>query len=318
MTILFAGGELSAFSASDFTNVTEATASTGRDTTYTRSAIVITNPAAWIETPVFASATTLWVHAEWQTGSASVSGVPITFYNSVGTAVFRLNGTAGPVLQMQYWNGSTWTNIGTSFGYTSATRYTIDIKLVCGSSGSAELYVSGSLISSASATMTAVTNVNKLRLSNTISSSYWTQIIAADESTVGWKLATLAPTADGANTTWTGTYADVDEATTVSDTDFISSANADEVETFTASDASGAGFTVKALVVAARARSGSGPQNIQMAVRSAGANYFSSSVANIGAGYAGLQAVFSTDPATGSAWTLANANSAEIGVKSVA
>lgn len=322
MTILFAGGELSAFVASDLANVTEVTTTALRDTTFSRSAISVNGNIAYAEGAYVASATTAWFHCEINIGANSANGPLLVFYNSSGTAVFRLNVPNFNVMQMQYWNGSAWTDIGTSYTFPTSTRFTIDIKIICGASGSASLYTAGSLIGTASATMTAVTNIAKVRLysNSSFTAAGYSQIIAADEPTVGWRLATLAPSANGANTTWTNDYTAVDEATTVDDADFITSSTAAEVETYAATDApSGTGMGVKAVVVTARAKIGAtGPQNLQMAVRSAGTNYFSSNVTGLGAGFAGVQAVFALDPATAAAWTLANCNSAEIGVKSIA
>lgn len=322
MTVLFAGSELTSFLPSDPALVLDNTATTAaRDTAYSRAALSISQSTSYADGTLTASATTCWWHGEVYIGASSASQALITLFNSSAVAVFRLYVSASSTLQMQYWNGSAWTNIGATWVYSGSTRYTFDMKVVCGSSGVAEFYVGGTLITSGTATMTSVTNIAKMRLSSNSSSlTYYSQVIAADESTIGWKLPTLAPTGNSAtNTAWTGDYTGVDEAV-LDDVDTITSASAGGVETFTMSDAPTlSGYAVKAVVVSMRARNAAtGPQNIQAAVRSAAANYFSGTLTGIGTGYAPLLAVFATDPATSAAWTLANANAAELGVKSVA
>lgn len=322
MTILFAGGELTSFVPTDTTNVTESTTAAQRDTVYSRSAVSVNGITAYAEGTYISSATTAWFHAELYIGANSNNGPLLVFYNSAGTAVFRLNVPNFNVMQMQYWNGSAWTDIGASYTFPTSTRFAIDIKIVCGSSGSASLYVTGTQVSTATATMTSVTNIAKVRLysNSSFTAVSYSQCVAADESTVGWKLATLAPSANGANTAWTNDFAAVDEPATMDDTDFITSSVAGDVETFVATDApTGTGLGVKALVVTARAKIGAtGPQNLQMAVRSGGANYFTGNVPGLAAGFNGVLGVFNTDPATSATWTPANLNSAEIGVKSIA
>lgn len=321
MTIPFAGGEMEAFTIAAGSPV-ESTAGGSFDSTYSRCAIALPGSGAAVNTPVLGSLTTAWIHFEYSTAFISNAGrTHAQMLNSSGTPVFRLQYSAGGgVLQPQYWNGSAWTNIGSTFTI-STSRAAIDVKIVCGGSGSMEVYLGGSLVASGSASMTAVTNIDKGQFIDNIggSISYYSQVVVATVSTVGWKFFTRPPTADGANTAWTGTFADVDE-TTLSDADYITTAVADDVETFTRAAITLGSGTVKAVVASMRAKNdGVSPVNVQGALRRGGTNYFSGNLA-INSGFGPAVAVWETDPSTGVAWVGSDAASTalEFGAKAIA
>ena len=147
------------------------------------------------------------------------------------------------------------------------------------------------------------------------------QVILADESTLGWKLASLNPTGNGANTQWTGNYTDVDEFVFDS-TDFLEALSTGLIETSTMSDLNAllGSFNVKAVAFATRAEndSGSSVNDIQATLRISGTNYFSG---NLGLAKDGtdhsVQTIFATNPATGGSWSQSVVNALEAGLKSV-
>jgi hypothetical protein len=143
-------------------------------------------------------------------------------------------------------------------------------------------------------------------------------MIVQDQSTIGFVLGTCVPSGAGSTSAWTGAYTDIDEAVT-SDADFISSGTANQVSTFAQTAIPTlTGYVVRAVCVSARAKRGSsGPQNIRMALRSAGTNYFSGSDISLGLGYAPVQTIWATDPATSAAWVNTAISSLEPGVKSI-
>lgn len=281
----------------------------------------------YFETPAFvgaSSVTTFGLHWEYYSGSLTSSNTLIQCYNSSGTAVFRLQITGSTTLQWQYWDGAAWQNIGSSYSLPTSTLLTLDLLLTCGGSGSFSFYVGGSLNTSGSASMTSVNNIAKVRfyagIANNSANAHYSQIIYADQATVGWKYHSKPPTADGANTAFTGTYADVDEAV-LSDADYITSAVANDVETFTGAAMTLGSGTVKAVVVSMRIKNnGVSPINAQAALRRSSTNYFSSNLPNISAGFGPALGIFETDPSTSAAWTAANASSSatEFGVKAIA
>ncbi len=224
---------------------------------------------------------------------------------------------------MQYWSGSAWTNIGSAVSVTTnGIRQRYDIYITGGGTGSgtAELYISGTLRANGTADFTAVTNLIKFRGYglNTVAEARSCNLIVADEPTIGMKLMTIYASGAGSDSAWSsGTWASVDEVAT-SDVDFISSASANQVHTFAGTAISAfTGYTVRAVAVTARAkRDATGPQNLQLVVRVSGTNYFSSTKA-LTVGYGAIFNVWETSPATSVAWTVAEMSGLQFGVKSI-
>ncbi len=329
MTVAFAAAEAEAFTASS-ANVIESTTVGQFDASYARCGIRLglSGVGENILTPVFTSLTTAWVHWEWRYNTTSgMSGLTMqTLYNSSGTAVFRLQFTATSVLQMQYWNGSAWTNIGSTTTLTASVLYTFDLNVVCGASGAAQFFIGGVSTLSGSASMTSVTNIAQLQFTRVTTSgtgaeqSWVSQIIVDDVSTVGCKYFSKPPTGNsGTNTAFTGAFGDVDE-TVLSQADFIESTSANDVETFTGAAITLGSGTVRAVTVTGQAKvAATGPQNMQFALRRSSTNYFGSNVTGLAAGYKPFCGVFTTDPSTTNPWVAADAAAAatEFGVKSI-
>ena len=320
MTPLFAGGELEAFKIVAGTP-DENIDFTRYDTNCARCAIRMSNNCV-VETPAFTASSSLWVH--WESHHISGYGISsLVLVNGSGTALFRVRETSADNLQMQYWNGSAWTNIGSAVSVVGYAQRVIDIKLVGGSSGSAEFYLGGTFQTSGSASMTSVTNITKAQWGeSTLSQSTWlSQMIVADTSTIGHKFYLRPPTGNGVNTAWTGDCTSVDELA-ITDADYIESGTASQVETFThAAITLPSGQAVKAVVVSARAAAAAGgPQNMQFAIRRGSTDYFSSSVSGLASGYAPFVGIFVNDPSTSAQWTSSNAGSVstEFGLKSIA
>jgi hypothetical protein len=331
MTYPFAGGEVEAFVRSG-TNVAEDTTAGTFDATYARCSIKVgaNTSGDYMETTQLGSLTTLWLHFEYYQPT-SISALPlVTWYNSSGVTVFRLTSAAGgsgsATFKLQYWNGSAFVDVGTTFTLLASNRQIVDIKLICGASGSFEVYVGNSIQASGSGFNAAVTNVDKVRFHCNNSSGFSgrdpqiSQVICSTGSTIGHKLYLKPPTGNGANTAFTGTFADVDE-TALLDSDFIESTAANDIETYTHAAISFGSGTIKAVVVSARALvAATGPQNLQAALRIGSTNYFSANLPNLGAGFGPVVAVFENDPSTGGAWGTANAGGVgtEFGLKSIA
>ncbi|CDO36063.1 hypothetical protein [Novosphingobium sp. KN65.2] len=241
----------------------------------------------------------------WQSGS-----VGLELYNSSGTPVFRIYHTSNDVAQAQYWNGSSWVNIGSSYTVSGNPLLRFDFKIVCGASGSFEWYINSSIYTSGSASMTSVTNIDEWRVRWAGGTGRWhvSECIWGDEATIGHRYCIAAPTGDGFYTAGSGSYTDVDESTT-NDGDATTLTNNGDAETYTHSAMTLPSGTVKLVQVSARVRSAAtGAQNVKARLRKSSTNYDqASNYAGIGAGYTAYRARWTTDPATGSAWTQANA-----------
>ena len=321
MSIAFAGSELEAFSITGGAPTEDTAQTLGWDSTYNRCSIRLQNGDQF-QTPALGALTTAWTHFEIYNPFGNNSQTLVQWYNNAGTAVFQIVSSGG-AWQMQYWNGSSFTNIGSPVTMNTSSRDRMDIKIVCGASGSAEFYLGNSLKTSGSASMTSVTDIDRVRFRDTVGGLTWyvSQIIVATTSTVGWKMYTKPPTGNSAtNTAFTGAFGDVDETVT-SDVDFITSTAANDVETYTGAAISiPSTVRVKAVVVTMRAKNdASAPTNVQGALRIGSTNYFSSNLSAINSGFGPLCAVWETDPSTAAAWGATNAGAAttEFGAKSI-
>lgn len=324
MTIYFAGGEMGAYIPSD-SNAIERTASGSYDATFSRCGIGPRGSSSYAESASFTALNDIWVHFALTDGAGSGGSSAIqalTLTNAAGTDLFRVKWdiNAGTVA-MERWNGSAWVAVGSSFSINvEIDVQQIDLHVVGNSAtGSADLYVAGTQRATASSVdLSLVASITKLRHygRGTVSDIAVSQVVVANESTIGMRVFTVPVSGAGASSDWTGSFANIDEVA-YSDADFINSATANQVSTFAVSAPTLTGYSVRAVAVTARAKRGSsGPANLQLALRSSGTTYFSSSIAQ-GLGYGANVNVWETDPATGAAWINTAVSSVQPGVKSI-
>lgn len=312
MTAIFFGGETPSFlpSASGFSERSDF-----QNSAFARGSLSGSG-GAYGEGLALGGLDELWLHYDLSLPAIISPGVHITFLNGA-TEVFRVSAT-GSTIQMQALISAAWTNVGSAVswaGYTgSGVGETIDIHIVGNSvTGTATLYTSGSERTTATVDLSAVASLDTLRVS---SGACISQVIVADEPTIGWRLATNYPNGNGANTTWIGDYTSVDELD-YTDADFIYSATANEVETFTHTGPALTGYVVRAVGVYARAKCGvGGPQNIQLALRVNGTNYFSSTKA-LSVGYTNVGHIWTQNPDTAADWLTTAVSAIQPGVKSI-
>lgn len=327
MSILFAGGEIGAFvpATADVHEDTGAISGTiGFDSAFARCCILAKGANDYCESADFGTGADLWCHLDlgvWGNAFGSTENARFRWCDGSGTEVIRLiQVTSTDLLRLDYWNGTTWVSAGSITVELVGTRQTIDLHAVVNSaSGSLKLYLSGTeRITSGSIDLSGIASLGKIRGYGATNNhySFFSQIIVADEPTIGLRLFTVPVSGAGATSSWTGAYTEIDEIV-YADADFINSASANQVSTFAATVPSLTGYQTKAVAVTARAKCGaSGPQNIQMVLRSSGTDYFSSSKA-LDAGYRAFCNVWDTDPATSSAWVNTAVSSAQPGAKSI-
>ena len=329
MTVLFAGGELDAFFTSG-NNFTDTADTARRDTNFARSSIRPRFPG--FARADFSSLTEGWLHMTMNIRtltSANQDSAFLRLSDSVtGQIVLQIDGDNG-VFNFEYWNGASFTELAPAISFVIATNHKIDIHWkIADSGGIFELFLDGVSVTSFSGDtlLAGFTQIDRIQfhsstsaLTNSIYDVFYSEIIVADESTIDWRLATLAPNGAGNSTTWTGDDTDV-STEALDDEIFISSASADEVEQFTISDLSGtaAAMDVVAVVVAARSRNAiTGPQNVQISIRTGGNDFFSSNLSGVSTGFTEDFVVYETNPDTSSAWLGSEVNDLEIGVKSI-
>lgn len=329
MGILAAGTELEQFARSS-NAVLERTTSGSYDTGVVRCAIGIGGGGStndFLRLSLLSAVNEVWCHFENYINGGTVGQngtIFFSFDNASNVPLFRLHHTANTTIQPQYWNGSSYVNVGTAWTQPNGSRGEHDIHVTGGASFSFEWYINGTLFSSGSAAVATVTNITQATWNGSTNSSetvsgvrHVSQCIVADESTVGWKYYLDPATGNGAETAWLGVFTDINELA-LNDATMIT-ANADaQRETYTKAARTIASGSVKAVVVSARAkRSASGPQNLRAVVRKGGTNYETANLPGLGVGFNGLLGIFENDPSTGSPWTLADAGSGslEFGVR---
>lgn len=322
MTIHHFGGEMGFFKPSDSASIEVTDQS--HNSAFARCAMRVRGTTSYIVWPVLAAPVTSgWWHFDYKRG-AGTGGTNTKIFVGVddnGDEVIRVLAPSTSMV-LQYWDGTTWVDLSATISVdTDSIRQTIDIYIegMGSSDGYAELYIAGNLRANGEADFTTVPNIEEVRQygRGATSDSVYSQCIAADESTIGMRVGTIAMTGNGNSTAWTGDYTGIDE-TAYLDADLIVSPTADQVELFTGTAVpSFTGYRIRALALTARAKkSGSGPEQFQFALRSAGTTYFSSTIP-LTFGYENYCAVWATDPATSAEFLSTAIASLQFGVKSI-
>lgn len=296
-----------------------------------RTSMLVTAATSEIRLPFNTSVSTFWAHMYLYQEALPASGADyIVFMNAAGTeGEYKVIMNTDGSWTFQKFKSAAWSTIGSTTAAVAVINNgagAFDFQVVRHlTAGTFNVFKDGVSIFSLTAADTDTDNtIGSVKFSGVTTNTRElnvSQVIIADESTVGWKLQTLYPDANGANTSWTGDYTAVDEAVYASG-DFIETNTLNNIETYTASNINGAysSYNVKAVVVASRASndSGSAINDLQMVVRTSATNYTS---ANVGLTKDGqeysVQAVWNTNPNTTAAWTQSEVNGLEVGVKAV-
>lgn len=266
--------------------------------------------------------TDAWVHFDYNTGNQSGNFLIAQLVNSSGVPVVRLMQTSNNAVRPEYWNGAAWVTTGTIYASGASGRATYDIHAVAGAAGSINLYYNNNLVSTITGLNAAVDNFAFLDIATSSVVPYHSQILVSDVNTIGAKVSSITPNANGANTAWANDYLNVVKSGW-NDATFISSATLGDKETYGASDPFvQTGYAVSSVWFAVRARLGfASPVNIKPLIRIAGVDY-AGGYNFAGAGlnsttFGPAVAAFTLDP-SGGAWGSANLNAAEYGFQSAA
>jgi hypothetical protein len=136
------------------------------------------------------------------------------------------------------------------------------------------------------------------------------------------RVEALLPNGAGNTSAWTpsagSNYQNVDETAPNADTDYNSTSNAGDVDTYNYPSITPASGTVFGVQVNMNARKDDGGTRTIAPVVRSGVTDFVGTSRNIGSTYTYYQQVYETDPNTAAAWTITNVNAAEFGIKLVA
>jgi hypothetical protein len=324
MTVLFAGGEMGAFVPSDSGPIEGYTGSDEFTAGFARCATTVNGPAYVESSPFPSLGQDIWVHFETSRGVGSEGSTVriLEVIDNAAVPVFKVEATPSSS-QMYRWDGAAYQAIGAAVAVdTSNVKQTFDIHILGNTaSGSASMYVGGTLRTTGSADTSAVDDMQKVRHygRGAVSVQDYSQtLVTTGESTIGDRLMTVPATGAGATLQMTGSYTAIDEIA-YSDTDFIWSDTANQVELFSCTPTGSlAGYTVRGVTVTARANTdGTGPAHIQMALRTGGTTYFSGNL-TLDAGMGAFHYTWETNPNTTLPWTAAEAAAIQFGVKSIA
>jgi len=258
-------------------------------------------------------------------------------YDAIASAgVMELLAAGGSVVQLtstkvRVWDAGAWVELGDSnLGDYDDIQMVLTMEVVLhATAGEVRVYKDGTQLCEFTGVDTMGDNggsgVDTIRLYKPDNASgsnvYWTEILCGDEDLRDMRVFQKQINANGANTDWTGDYTDIDKLGSVDDLSFIESASAGDVETagFPNLPSGASGGEVVAVQVSGRARKGaSGPSQLQAAVRTGGANYFSASMALDTVFNAFTPVIWPTNPDTASHWTPSEIDALEVGVKSIA
>lgn len=332
--VLFVGGRAECFTP--IGAVTENTSSTFRESAFTDVAIENTSSngvrfllytvsgVALVATTVV-SGETFWLHFDAASGNTFTTTVPLlVLYDSSGFPWLRIIVSSGSATSAVQYNSGTgaspvWTTVGSLFTF-STTLKTVDLRVTIGSPHIFGLYVNGSELLTGTFTQASFSNIARVDMgASGANQNYLSQIAATrDICTIGAKVKTFRPTANGANTAWAGVFSDINAAVGV-DTSPATSGTAGQKETHAMGDfgAVGAGVKIKSIWHWMRAKNdGVAPNNIKSVLRLSAVDYSSANLSGIGIGYAPIGARYDQNPATAADWTDSGWNAAEAGFES--
>ncbi|MEW6385900.1 MAG: hypothetical protein AB1491_00065 [Thermodesulfobacteriota bacterium] len=267
----------------------------------------------------------LWVAFRYKPESVSLGNSRIFEFRN-GTTVIGSIQQSGNVIQTLRGTATVLATGSQTFGQNDVVLIEARFK-PDNSAGVFQIKINGILdIDFSGDTTDGPTSIDNIRVYAYSSSFYgnFDDVIIDDAGFPGdTKIQALKPTAAGNSTQWdpsSGSNWDCVDEVPASDTDYVSTNVSNEIDLYTFSDLSGSIEEVKCVQVQARAvkEGAPTPQNLQLAVRSGGSNYFSGDKAVPATTPTALANIWATNPDTSAAWTPSEVNNAEFGVKAAA
>jgi len=270
--------------------------------------------------------------------STIIGGFAVKF-NTLGSGVFfMLRAGATSTLQLRLTSNklevlnSSSTSIATgTTTLTTGVWYYIEVKLfVNGASGTVEVHLNGtSEIASTTGNFGSSNITNFLIQQQTANiSTTFDDIYACDTSgTVNndflgdVRVETIFPNGDGAHTQWTPTgggshYTQVNETTPDGDTTYVSDSTPNDRDSYTFGDIDGNASVFGVQVSMYARKDDANTRQIAPVIRQGGTDYDGTTV-TLSASYQFYSQLYDKDP-TPAAWTAANVNADEFGLKEVA
>jgi len=298
---------------------------TTSDAPYVRRGTVIysNSPLAYLN---WTSTSEVWVSFYLRGRLDDNNGDFVVVYANDDTPFFRLqkNWNSTGNIDFEYYDGSSWTDVKSSWGdssYETRTRWDFRCKIDA-VDGAFDIYKDGRLeVDHRPGDTTnggARSGLNSFRIGSWGGEGYYviSAVIIADEPTLNMHYLQTWPATDGTYTEWAGgDYTAIDEVG-IDDIDLIEGQNNGDRYTYTLPTVTtdfDFGYDVSALCQTTRTFKGADSgNNIRHMVRSGTSDGFGSDQ-TVSLVKKPLKEIFETDPATGVAWTLADAKNAELG-----
>jgi len=330
MTYYFIGGEDHDFTRIGATGVDTATTA-ARRTANARCSLRVGTSAAtsdgW-QGAFSASTAACWITARFYLTQAAFANTE--FFSLMDGSIRRitLRVSSGGVYQLIKRNtaGTVITLVTSSVAPSLTNLQKLDVQVNYGTTGSINIYIGNALVISYSGDVTTDTSTSLsgfilgTHTSSASGGTYWSEVICTSEDTRSLSLVTMAPAANGNAFAWTNSYTNINEVTT-DDVTLCTSSSADQLAQVTVSSAGITGNpAIRGVCISARAqKGGTGPQNLQMNVRTGGNDYFGATQA-LPAALGRVATVFETNPGTAGPFAFSDLTAAgfNVGVKSVA
>lgn len=324
MTILWQGSQMAAYS--------DIQAGTGGfsdqagggwfDPTYSDVGAQVTG-TAFLEGDAGAGQTTFCVNALHVYGGGNLlggnTGQGMNLLDSSKVPWFRLtNPTTSGVYLIEQWSGSVWNTLSTLTLTPASSLWTFNVGGLGTSSGTITVHRGGVLLYAvAGQNFTGIANLRYARFSclgNDSTRSTWTEQCIANHNLVNNRLKTVRATSNGTDATdGSGSYTDINENGQAfnNDSSYIELTSATQHRSFKAGARTLAFPTSKGCSIGFRAMKMdlTGPQNIKPYLLISGTRYYGTTFA-LTIGWLNYQYVWTVNPATSSAWTMSDINSA--------
>ena len=328
MAIYNGGSEAEVFETAAGNSFAQSTQAGTFEANLSRGAMLVTRAVSEIIMPFKQTLTDVWVHFHLYQEDVEALDSYIIFEDaSQTTPAYRIDvSVAGNWSVLKYKSGA-WSAALATSAAPVLVNGSADIDIHINrhlTTGSIDIYKDGvSVLSYSGDTDTdiAPASVHFRGLTTNAREMFVSQVIVADVDTKGWKLQTHSPDGAGTNGSWTNDYTAVDEFV-YDPNDYIETNTANQLETMNVTDINAAysTYNVQAVIVGSRNANdaGSAVADVQMVVRTGGTDYSSPNAGLVKDGSdKSVTHVWETNPNTSSAWTQAEVNGLEAGVKSV-
>jgi hypothetical protein len=323
-TVLWAGGEDIDFPAG--ANICVSTNASAFRAGYAREALTPCQSGDFLISNTFSggAVTSAWLSARVYPASCCNNGDHFLGLAKSGTNSSLWVGTSNSSsTQVALWkyDGSTWTMLANESG-SSLTTYAInkfDMQVLnYGSSSTVNVFVNGSSTARITYTGNSVagtaTSLDEVALSG-YANDYVSEVIVSDSDTRALSLVTLAPSAAGDTSQWTGSYSNINP-TTINDASVISDANSGDVFQCQMNSLPSGSFSIVGLKIGVRAtKSSSGIGSLSIGVKT---NSTASNPTAVGlsSSWAEAETYYSTNPVTSTSWTSTDINALQISLQS--